>query len=291
MLSEETILDGIRQIVDRDDVMVVIGSILTSSSAPNTNDTNYHLGDHLLDVYYRLHPKSSRKDLHALLKAADNYEDGNNNGDEPYSDVLLNALNYSDIVADHVISNTCYICTKNKIFTVLKQYKSKEDFILNSVSKDAPEELKNGPFFLQTTTKYKEIQENKDGVSSIFDYGGIRFGVEICLDHKKARIKSAGYSKQLDVQLVPSCGMNIHPESVFLRTGGYIFNCDGEYVIEEGKEGQNGIDSHTSLRTMKSQGLGDAFKTTNDIEIEYATLQTYFRHNKFNIHFYQSTKI
>ena len=35
----------------------------------------------------------------------------------------------------------------------------------------------------------------------------------------------------IDLQVIPSCGMKLHPSAVAARTGGWVFNCDGEYPL------------------------------------------------------------
>ncbi|MFV8754427.1 hypothetical protein ACNOYE_28095 [Nannocystaceae bacterium ST9] len=72
---------------------------------------------------------------------------------------------------------------------------------------------------------------NYDG-AGIFDLDGITWGVEICLDHH-TQVQRLQLSPQLpgasqvQVQLVPSCGMTIQDASAIAGPGGYVFNCDG----------------------------------------------------------------
>ena len=42
-----------------------------------------------------------------------------------------------------------------------------------------------------------------------------------------SRQKASGKQKELDIQLVPSAGMILLPQSIAVRPGGYAFNCDG----------------------------------------------------------------
>jgi hypothetical protein len=70
---------------------------------------------------------------------------------------------------------------------------------------------------------------NNDG-SGIFECAGIRFGMEICLDHLKKRLVASPQipgDTQVQVQLVTSCGMNIKQPSLLLDESGYAFCCDG----------------------------------------------------------------
>ncbi|NVB41003.1 hypothetical protein G6O69_24395 [Pseudenhygromyxa sp. WMMC2535] len=74
---------------------------------------------------------------------------------------------------------------------------------------------------------------NYDG-AGIFDLAGITWGVEICLDHSEdvSRLKQSPQvypgSPEVQLQLVPSCGMDIQKDSVITMSGGYVFNCDGQ---------------------------------------------------------------
>lgn len=84
------------------------------------------------------------------------------------------------------------------------------------------------------------IADINDGSGAAID-----FGVEICLDHASSggnrsnhfgRIRSAGQAVR--IQLVPSAGMALVPESVRLQaagggvTGAYAFNCDGLATLD-----------------------------------------------------------
>jgi hypothetical protein len=54
------------------------------------------------------------------------------------------------------------------------------------------------------------------------------FGLEICADHADGRvnyINKGANEIDIDIQLVPSAGMNL--KLFATRTGGYLFNCDG----------------------------------------------------------------
>lgn len=60
-----------------------------------------------------------------------------------------------------------------------------------------------------------------------FDMSGLKFGLEVCLDHGKSRLIGAfgGNPTDLDVHLICSCGMPA--EYGLVKTGGYLFRCDG----------------------------------------------------------------
>lgn len=69
---------------------------------------------------------------------------------------------------------------------------------------------------------------------SVFVVDGVRFGLEVCLDHAKGRLKRAILGNEnvrrippVDVQLIPSAGMRIMLNRVGTKRGGTVFNVDG----------------------------------------------------------------
>ena len=300
-----TYFQQIQKLSTRGDVLVVIGSALLYSHAPSDNSEFYHTGDHLLDVYYRLHSRSDgsfaesgdtgsiRMKLHNLLSAADGKEDEeaalSTANDEPFDDILVKTLDYSDEKATQVIENLCYATNSSFFHLTIKKFKSKEDFVLNSHPRGSSA---SGPLFLQTTTKYPEITEDKNNNTGTFLYGGIRFGVEICLDHKRGRLKNLGIAP-VDIQLIPSCGMTIHPESIVVRDGGYVFNCDGEYELSSGSTpgGVNGQDSHTSLCGYRGGRLTNIYNVIQDMRRTFSGIKDLYRNEYYNIHFYEPVNL
>lgn len=258
----------------------VLGTLITSNVRVELDQepakTLFPIGDSLLDVYYRLHPHEERTatgsraesfvSLSNLLKLADEKESASLYGkteirglsmeeqsrDSSYISILTAALNYCDLTADIEVSNCCFVVeggtNQPSIFSIQKKYKSKEDFILNGIEDN----------YTQTITRYSEIpeksevkEENGDPYS-IFTYQGIRFGVEICLDHGRGRLAHSHKRWNdglVDVQLVISCGMDIRPGSVVAEKGGIVFNCDGEYVLDGRAE--NGEHCHTMMQIVE----------------------------------------
>ena len=70
----------------------------------------------------------------------------------------------------------------------------------------------------------------------LFTMNGVSFGLEICLDHAKHRLVRAAAKSgaKVQVQLVPSGGMEIHEESICVEPGGLVFHCDG---LKKGPKG------------------------------------------------------
>ena len=69
-------------------------------------------------------------------------------------------------------------------------------------------------------------KQSYDG-NAVFTDGGVTYGVEVCLDHLKKRLKLSKGLKTIDIQLVPSCGMYLVDDAIVAKPGGYAFNVDG----------------------------------------------------------------
>lgn len=116
--------------------------------------------------------------------------------------------------------------------SVQKKFESNEDFILNLHSNA----------FSEDDTGYPPIDEshgeNKRTAFDdlcIFTIKGIKFAVEVCLDHYKARLRRERKSpgEHVQIHIIPSCGMQIEAPAVIACTGGLVFNCDGQYAVPD----------------------------------------------------------
>lgn len=94
------------------------------------------------------------------------------------------------------------------------------------------------------TNRKEETNLSGWGGGSIFTMDGITFGLEVCLDHLEEKLVNyfATTAKpgdpQIQVQLIPSCGMSIKPPSRKCVPDGIIFNVDAyEYGCEIGMTG------------------------------------------------------
>lgn len=94
---------------------------------------------------------------------------------------------------------------------------------------------------------------------SLFRTGenGFTVGVEICLDHADRRLRKGvdrspwpARGDGVDLHLIPSCGMQLHPPAVAARAGGWAFNCDGQYAL--GDAGRSGTGERGSLGGVPS---------------------------------------
>ena len=84
----------------------------------------------------------------------------------------------------------------------------------------------------------------------------IVFGLEICLDHSFSNNRTIGRIKdanqEVDIQLVPSCGMSIQRASLALKNGNsYAINCDG-------------MEPHTQICNREFQMINSTEKSLND---------------------------
>jgi hypothetical protein len=76
----------------------------------------------------------------------------------------------------------------------------------------------------------REHQSSPYGGGSVFTMDNITFGLEVCLDHAKKRIKNATKapgSRKPQLQLIPSAGMSITVPSIEVVNNGLVFNVDG----------------------------------------------------------------
>ncbi|MFT4086419.1 MAG: hypothetical protein QM658_04575 [Gordonia sp. (in: high G+C Gram-positive bacteria)] len=127
--------------------------------------------------------------------------------------------------------------------TTEKYFDSNEDFLLWDVT--------GRPVITEQMCAYPVLDlSGGDAKNSAFDPHSLfclpgeaaeRYvaGVEICLDHADQRMRKSVHrttwpadASGLDLHLLPSCGMQLHPSSVAARAGGWAFNCDGQYVLD-----------------------------------------------------------
>jgi len=128
----------------------------------------------------------------------------------------------------------------------------------------------------------------------------IELGVEICLDHADLRLRRNIDNEPwpapgggLDVQLIPSCGMQIELASVASEAGGFVFNADGEYGVGHHQPGAPrrgvlaGVDclytnyvdptdasygGHTQLARVQTAAVGDDPRRPGSLDASFAPL-------------------
>ena len=118
----------------------------------------------------------------------------------------------------------------------------------------------------------REQQEvNYDG-AGVFDLAGITWGLEVCLDHsgtvrRLQRSPQLPGQKLIQLQVVPSCGMDIQAPSVITQAGGYIFNCDGSSATSHSTLVQQ-VPPVTDVPMLSSTPVSDdsiALKSTSPV--------------------------
>ena len=240
---------------DPSDWLFVFGSILTtpvsSHIATDMDKVLAKTGDDFLNVYSLIKKNSNGNSigtLSRLLHIADKVEIADTTDDEKLSSLLADVLDMSDFLATQPIYNRSLIFYDGQVYNIQKQYKSKEDFILNNPSEDKNQV----ECYLQTMVNYPSI-DSESVIPTLplsnFTCGNLNVGVEICLDHSRKRLlgyASKGKIHPLDIQIVPSCGMQLRKDSIVTKEGGLLFNCDGEYTLED--DAQNSDHSHSELK-------------------------------------------
>lgn len=111
----------------------------------------------------------------------------------------------------------------------------------------------------------RERQQNAYDGAGIFSLAGVEWAVDICLDHAMRRLQQSPQlpnETQVQVQLLPSCGMSIDEATAIAQPGGYIFNVDGA---------ANG--AHSTLRRLRTLAApaGNLWPTVTDLDIDHVT--------------------
>jgi len=80
----------------------------------------------------------------------------------------------------------------------------------------------------QPGTVAQSLYKDERMGGSVFTMDGIRFGVEVCLDHLRGRLKNSDNSSQLkiQIQLIPSAGVLPKPDPTNF-VAPIVFNVDG----------------------------------------------------------------
>lgn len=248
-----------------DDWLFIFGSALTTNAVTSCSipidSTLSQVGDNYLSVYdiiKKSHVQNGRgiHRVSALLKALDGKEGvALSDDDQALSALLKNVLDMSDSLAQKKVYNRTLVFYGTFLsYSVQKQNKSKEDFILNNPSQTVG--VVND--YLQTMVIYPEINDPQNPVTtlplSVFTCQNVKIGIEICLDHRRKRLEGYVYEGMVtpvDIQIVISCGMQLLKDSVATHNDGILFNCDGEYVISvDGvPDAENGDCCHSQLKT------------------------------------------
>jgi hypothetical protein len=194
-------------------------------------------------------------------------------------------------MAPVAVNNVCRVLLREgRWLRVQKQLKANVDFILNY--KREPEGDNRGSY-LQTFVAYPKIAPSDTELKaddldpySVFHWKSLKVGVEICLDHFRSRLSRR--MNDLDLQILPSCGIEAEAHSIAAKPGGYVFNCDGDHTLPDAK---NGLDAHTQLfRVEKDSGGKLGFSRRIDAEqavsVVCAEAGRYFSAGAGEVHVY-----
>ena len=160
-----------------------------------------------------------------------------------------------------IVRNSCYIYKQQssewpKGLHVDKRFVSHEDFVISYYSPLSYSEMNVAYPYVDESSG--ELKKEATDAKSIFSMDGITFAVEICLDHRRGRLRMAREQNEesmvpVDIHLVPSCGMQLQQPSIVARTGGVAFNCDGQYAKRDTKASP---DNESSIFTGTQDGKG-----------------------------------
>lgn len=176
-------------------------------------------------------------------------------------DLLVKATEFAQKHPLHKIHNRCYIYKQNSTeypegLFIEKRYVSHEDFVVSVYSPNAYSEASVAYPYIDESDG--ELKKSAFDSKSLFTLDGISFATEICLDHRRGRLREVRKSHEpsqvpVDVHLVVSCGMQLQQPSVVAKTGGLVFNTDGQYAKRDVKASP---DDKDSIFTASADGKG-----------------------------------
>lgn len=178
---------------------------------------------------------------------------------------------------------------KATALTTEKYFDSNEDFLLWDVTGKPviTEQMTSYPVIDISAGDFKHSPQDPYAVFRLPGDVPISVAVEVCLDHSDHRIRK-GIDRNpwperdggIDLHLIPSCGMQLHTPSVGARSGGWVFNCDGQYALGDAahagtpqREVVSGVPcaytdyvdpssaaygAHTQLARVEKQAVGSA---------------------------------
>lgn len=154
----------------------------------------------------------------------------------PEVEVRNRALMISSTPIDGVLS-----AIGSRKLTTEKGFDSNEDFLLWEVTGKPviTEPLTAYPVIDLSAGDFKVDPFDPHGIFTIPSSGKpLNIGVEVCLDHSDVRLRATSARspwpenhETVDLHLIPSCGMQLHPQSIAARAGGWAFNTDGQYPL------------------------------------------------------------
>ena len=152
------------------------------------------------------------------------------------------------------------------LMTTEKYYVSNEDFLLYDTKNSQrviTEQMTAYPAIDLSSgdskqTAFDQYAIFRQGIN-IVEAAAMDYGIEICLDHIDMRLRRNISNEPAPIvsphiQIIPSCGMQIIPSSVATDRSGIVFNCDGQYTLNDNEIGEGKIDGVDSVYANYAQG-------------------------------------
>jgi hypothetical protein len=270
-------------------LMLNPGNILTSCSTTTRNSVVQNLSQQWLDAYGPL--KGVIFDmLINFIKVCHSY---------PCCEVRNRS-----IIVSNIPIRTPQNDNPTNLMTTEKYFVSNEDFVLydpsgkkvitEQMTAYIPIDISAGDAKQSNFDEYAIFRQNSINPDNPIHTTVTDYGVEICLDHSDTRLRQNIANEPsviggIHVQVVASCGMQISHPSVAADNGGFVFNCDGQYGLNNLDKGQSVLNdvnclyanyayqpntnyaAHTQLARVKDQAQGG---NPNDPNSSNATFQT-----------------
>ena len=229
--------------------MFVCGTVLESDEGGSDSDPQKKLR------------AAVRSDLAAALAKAYDVAPDDETKDFVF-DMVQKCTSFAQAHPLYLVRNRCYAYKQGweewpQGVAVDKCFVSHEDFVMStSLSPSAYAEGSIAYPYIDESSG--ELKAEAFDAKCIFTVDGITFALEICLDHRRARLRTVREKNEssripVDVHLVVSCGMQIQSPAVVAKTGGLVFNCDGQYAnIDKGAT----PDEEHSIFTGSADGKG-----------------------------------
>ena len=160
------------------------------------------------------------------------------------------------VIVSNIPIRTPEVDDPTNLMTTEKYFVSNEDYLLYDVTGKqviteqmtayplidlSSGDAKQSPFDEYAIFRQNDINPQNPIATTVTDYT-----VEDCLDHSDTRLRrnidnEPAVIGGIHVQLIPSCGMQIDLPSVATDSDGLVFNCDGQYALNDTASGQDVI--------------------------------------------------
>ncbi len=178
------------------------------------------------------------------------------------------------VIVSNIPIRTPEVDNPTNLMTTEKYYVSNEDFLLYDVTgKQVITEqmtayptidLSAGDAKQSAFDKYAIFRQNDIDPANPIATTVTDYGIEICLDHSDTRLRrnidnEPSLIGGIHVQLIPSCGMQIDLPSVAADSQGFVFNCDGQYALNNNPSGLGIINQVNCLYANYIDGSNSAY--------------------------------